>query len=99
MSRIIVLSDRPLEKHEQFLAEAMESLDGSPVFGVALVALMEDGTAFTGYHGVMAGLAGKQLAAAQIQADVTDAIVRANIADYLEEAEECEEEEADEDQT
>lgn len=91
MSNCMVLSDKPLEGYEQFIAEALEELDGRPVLGIALVALMEDGSAITGYHGL--DVLGKQVAAAQVQADITDAIVRANIADYLRELESGEEEE------
>lgn len=93
MSKCTILSDKPLEGYEKFMGEALEELDGRPVLGIALVALMEDGSAITGYHEL--DVLGKQVAAAQIQADITDAIVRANIADYLEaldeEADECEE--------
>lgn len=93
MSKCMLLSDKPLEGYEQFLGEAIKELDGMPVAGVALVVLMQDNSALCGYHDL--DLAGKQLAAAQIQSDITDAIVRANIADYIacmdEENDECEE--------
>ena len=91
MSRCMMLSDKPPENYEKFLMEASEFLHGMPVMGLALVTLMEDGTAVTGYHEL--DVLGKQIAAAQIQADITDAIVRANIADYIAELEEPEEDE------
>lgn len=93
MSGCMLISDHPLADYEQFMAEAINELNGRKVLGVALVALLEDNEAITGYHGL--DLLGKQVAAAQIQSDITDAIVRANIADYIacmdEENDECEE--------
>lgn len=90
MSNCFLLSDKPLEGYQAFLGEAIKELNGKPVKGVALVAILDDGYALCGYHDL--DLAGKQLAAAQIQADITDAIVRANIRSYLDEMEEDEEE-------
>lgn len=93
MSQYVLLSDKPPESHEQFIMEALEYMGDKPVVGVALVALLEDGTSVTGYHEL--DVLGKQIAAAQIQADITDDLVRANIADFLAEMEgdeACEEE-------
>lgn len=89
MSNCMMLSDKPLESHEQFMVDAIAHLNGKPVMGIALVALMEDGSSITGYHEL--DVLGKQVAAAQIQADITDDIVRANIAEYIAEMEELEE--------
>ena len=91
MSKCLILSDKPLESYEEFLGEAIQDLNGLPVRSVCVVALLEDKSAVVGYHNM--DLADQQLAAAQIQADITDAIVRANIADYLRELESGEEEE------
>lgn len=84
MSNYILISDKPLADHEQFLAETIEKLSGQKVTGVALVVTVdtEEGeVVMTGYHNM--GLAERQLAAAHINADVVDGIVRANIKDYL----------------
>lgn len=91
MSKCLILSDKPLESYEEFLGEAIRDLNGLPVRSIAVVALLEDKSAVVGYHNM--DLFDQQLAAAQIQADITDAIVRANIAGYLQELESGGEEE------
>ena len=95
MAHYILVSDKPLEGHEQFLTEALEELRKHRVLGLAMVAFLEpeeDGDdILTGYYGL--DLRGKQEAAIQIQADVTDGIIRANMKRYMEEIEREREEE------
>lgn len=87
----ILLSDRPIEGWATFLSENIQILEEYRVRAVALVVLLEepgeDGAdVLTGYYGM--SLQDKQIAASNIQADVTDSIIRANIQKYLEELEE-----------
>lgn len=87
----ILLSDRPIEGWAAFLSENIQALEDYKVRAVALVVLLEepdeDGAdVLTGYYGM--SLQDKQIAASNIQADVTDGIIRANIQRYLEELEE-----------
>ena len=84
----ILLSDRPIEGWATFLSENIQILEEYRVRAVALVVLLEepdeDGAdVLTGYYGM--SLQDKQIAASNIQADVTDGIIRANIQRYLEE--------------
>lgn len=92
----ILLSDGPIEGWASFLAENIQKLEKSKVRAIALVALLEepdeDGAdVLTGYYGM--SLQDKQTAASNIQADVTDGLVRANFRRYLEELENQEDEE------
>lgn len=95
MDQFMVVSDEPLRDYQEFLTQAMRDLSGYKVGGIALVALLEepdeDGAdALTAYFHL--GIRGKEEAAANIQADITDGIVRANIRRYLQELEEEDEE-------
>ncbi|MCI5929317.1 MAG: hypothetical protein MRZ73_12430 [Pseudoflavonifractor capillosus] len=95
MAHYILVSDKPLEGYEQFLTGALDELRKHRVLGLAMVAFLEPEESgddiLTGYYGL--NLRGKQEAAMQIQADVTDGIVRANVQRYLEEIEREREEE------
>ena len=78
------------ECYAAFLEETMQILSSEKVQGLAVVALLEGpdesgADVLTGYYNM--SLRDKQAAASQIQADVTDGIVRANIRRYLEEME------------
>lgn len=91
----ILLSDKPIEGWTSFLAENIQVLGKYKVRAVAVVALLEepdeDGAdVLTGYYGM--DLQDKQTAASNIQADVTDGLVRANLRRYLQELEEEDEE-------
>lgn len=95
MAQFMVVSDEPLRDYQEFLAQAMRDLSGYKVGGIALVALLEEpdedgAAALTAYFHL--GLWGKEEAAANIQADITDGIVRANMRRYLQELEEEDEE-------
>lgn len=89
MAHYILVSDKPLEGYEQFLTGALDELRKHRVLGLAMVAFLEPeengDDILTGYYRL--NLRGKQKAAMQIQADVTDGIVRANVQRYLEEIE------------
>ena len=85
MSNCIVVSDKPLEGYENFIANTLKELDGVPVESICLVARATDGTAYSAHFN--AGLEDIQLAAATLQADVTHLLVRANLRQYLEELE------------
>lgn len=89
MAHFMLLSDRPQKNYEAFLLEGLEELRKHTVRGLAVVALLEpdeEGEAvLTGYFNM--SLQDKELAAANIQADVVDGILRANIKRYLEELE------------
>ena len=95
MGQFMVLPDEPLRNYQEFLTQAMQDLSGRKVGGIALAALLEepdeDGAdAMTAYFRL--GLRGKEEAAANIQADITDGIVQANLCRYLQELEEENEE-------
>lgn len=97
MAQFMVVSDEPLRDDQEFLTQAIRDLSGYKVGGIALVALLEepdeDGAdVLTAYFHL--GLRGKEEAAANIRADVTEGIVRANLRRYLQELEE--EDEAEE---
>lgn len=97
MAQFMVVSDEPLRDYQKFLTQAIRDLSGYKVGGIALVALLEepdeDGAdVLTAYFHL--GLRGKEEAAANIRADVTEGIVRANLRRYLQELEE--EDEAEE---
>lgn len=94
MSNCIVVSDKPLEEYENFLANTLKELDGIPVESICLVARASDGTAYSAHFN--AGLDDIQLAAATLQADATHMLVRANLRQYLDELED-EETEVDDD--
>lgn len=90
MANFTILSDQPFEDYILFLEETMQTLSSEKVQGLAVVALLEGpdesgADVLTGYYNM--SLRDKQEAASQIQADVTDGIVRANIRRYLEEME------------
>lgn len=89
MAHFMLLSDRPQKNYETFLLEGLEELRKYTVRGLAVVALLEpdeeDEAVLTGYFNM--NLQDKELAAANIQADVVDGILRANIKRYLEELE------------
>lgn len=96
MAQFMVVSDEPLRDYQEFLTQAIRDLSGYKVGGIALVALLEepdeDGAdVLTAYFHL--GLRGKE-EAANIRADVTEGIVRANLRRYLQELEE--EDEAEE---
>ena len=100
MSRFMILSDKPLASHEQFMAEAMKEMEGMNVTGIALVVGIDDPEAgrlyMTGYHNL--DLAGKQLAAAQINADIVGDIVQVSLQEYLDDDEDDESEDDEEDE-
>lgn len=90
MANFTILSDQPFEDYILFLEETMQILSSERVQGLAVVALLEGpdesgADVLTGYYNM--SLRDKQAAASQIQADVTDGIIRANIRRYLEEME------------
>lgn len=91
----LLMSDKPIEGWAHFLSESIQVLEKCKVQGVALVALLEepdeDGAdVLTGYYGM--SLQDKQTAVSNIQSDVTDGLVRANMRRYLRELEEEDEE-------
>lgn len=86
MSSYMLVSDRPLENYEKFMVECLENMRGQPVRYVGLVVGMEDEVVMTAYHN--ANVADMQMAAAQIQADITLEIVRVNLPSLTGESEE-----------
>lgn len=96
MANFTILSDKPFEDYISFVTETLQILSGEKVKGLAVVALLEEPDAggadvLTGYYNM--NLQDKQTAASNIQADVTDGIIRANMRRYLEEMEQEEQEE------
>lgn len=94
MAAFMIVSDRPPEEYQAFLTQAIQDLSDYAVRGVALVALLEEpdedeADVLTAYFNM--NLQDKQLAAGNIQADVVDGIVRANMRRYLEELEDGQE--------
>lgn len=90
MANFTILSDKPFEDYISFVTETLQILSSKKVRGLAIVALLEepdeDGAdVLTGYYNM--SLQDKQTAASNIQADVTDGIIRANMRRYLEELE------------
>lgn len=90
MANFTILSDKPFEDYISFVTETLQILSSKKVRGLAIVALLEepdeDGAdVLTGYYNML--LQDKQTAASNIQADVTDGIIRANMRRYLEELE------------
>ena len=85
MANFTILSDKPFESYISFVQETLEIISHQKVRGLAVVVLPdEDGAdVLTGYYGM--DLKDKQEAASNIQADVTDGIIRANMRRYLEE--------------
>lgn len=89
----ILVSDRPAEGFAEFLLEAANELSKYKVKGLAVVALLdqppeEDISSMTGYWHM--SLRDKEMAAADIQADVTADIIRTNLKAFLQEEEERE---------
>ncbi len=90
MANFTILSDKPFEDYISFMTETLQVLSSCKVHGLAIVALLEepdeDGAdVLTGYYNM--GLLDKQEAAANIQMDVADGFIRANLRRYLEELE------------
>ena len=88
MANFTILSDKPFESYISFVQETLEIISHQKVRGLAVVVLLEepdeDGAdVLTGYYGM--DLKDKQEAASNIQADVTDGIIRVNMRRYLEE--------------
>ena len=80
MANFTILSDKPFEDYISFVTETLQILSSKKVRGLAIVALLEepdeDGAdVLTGYYNMP--LQDKQTAASNIQADVTDGIIRA----------------------
>lgn len=89
----ILVSDKPAEGFAEFLLEAANELSKYKVRGLAVVALLdqtpeEDVSSMTGYWHM--NLRDKEMAASDIQADVTADIIRANIRAFLQEERERE---------
>ena len=87
MPQYYLVSDAPPEGHMAFLADSINRLSSYKVRGIALVALMdmaaeEDIAAMTAYYNM--DLMDKALAKAQIEGDIIDGVIRANLRDYLE---------------
>lgn len=90
-----LLSDAPLSPWQKFLHEAIEELSQHRIKGIALIALPEnyasdDGYTMSNYYNM--NLLDLQVAAAQIQGDIIDRTVKANLRSYLAEIEQEEEE-------
>lgn len=94
MAHFMIVSDSPTQDYENFLTEGMAEMRKYKVRSLAIVALLEKGEqedTLNGYFNM--DLRDLQVAAASIQADITDKLVRANLRRYLEELEETEDEE------
>lgn len=90
MANFTILSDKPFEDYISFMTETLQVLSSCKVHGLAIVALLEepdeDGAdVLTGYYNM--DLLDKQEAAANIQMDVADGFIRANLRRYLKELE------------
>lgn len=88
MAEFMVVSDKPLQGHQEFLADLAKKTAGHKVKGVATVFLLDEriderADVLTAYFNM--DMRDRQIAAAEIQADIVDGIVRANIRRYLEE--------------
>lgn len=80
---IQLISDKPLDKYEQFLYEAMVKLQAFDVSGVAVIAITEgDIACVSTYHNM--GIVEKQKAVSCIQHDVTVTIVKQMLDEYFE---------------
>ena len=95
MAEFMVVSDKPLQGHQEFLADLAKKTAGYKVKGVAAVFLLDEriderADVLTAYFNM--NMQDRQIAAAEIQADIVDGIVRANIRRYLEELDEDQEE-------
>lgn len=94
MAHFMIVSDSPAQDYENFLTEGMAEMRKYKVRSLAIVAILEKGEqedTLDGYFNM--DLRDLQVAAATIQADITDKLVRANLRRYLEELEETEDEE------
>ena len=91
MANFTILSDKPFEDYISFVTETLKIISHQKVRGLAVVVMLEEpdedgAAALTAYFHL--GLRGKEEAAANIRADITDGIVRANMRRYLQELEE-----------
>lgn len=90
MANFTILSDKPFEDYISFVTEMLQIISHQKVRGLAVVVMLEEpdeegADVLTGYYNM--NLQDKQAAASNIQADVTDGLVRANLRRYLEELE------------
>ncbi len=86
----LIVSDSSQDGWTDFLTETVRILDGYDVRGVAVIALFEqktaeDDQALAAYYNM--ALRDKQEAASIVEADVTKAIVKANLMKMLQELE------------
>lgn len=90
MANFTIISDKPFEDYISFVTETLQIISHQKVRGLAVVVMLEEpdeegADVLTGYYNM--NLQDKQAAASNIQADVTDGLVRANLRRYLEELE------------
>ena len=89
MAHYILVSDKPLEGHEEFLTGAMEELRKHRVLGLTMVAFLapeENGErVLTGYYNLRP--VELQKAALYIQEEATSEFIKENVRRYMEEIE------------
>lgn len=93
---VYLISDEPLEGWQKFLGDSIRELSGHQVESLAVIVLpkdyaSEDGYTMSGYYNM--SLTDLQVAMGQIQSDIIERTVKANLQSWLEELESGEEEE------
>ena len=83
VENVIIISKGQLEDWEQFMLDNIRALHGEKLRTIVMVALPEahDAPAYTGYF--RANTADKYAAIANINADIIDDVLAANIGRYL----------------
>ena len=93
---VYLISDEPLEGWQKVMGDSIRELSGHQVESLAVIVLpkdyaREDGYTMSGYYNM--SLTDLQVAMGQIQSDIIERTVKANLQSWLEELENGEKEE------